>query len=169
MLRKEVANGVLTGSEDEAWSSSNFDAINRYRTLVLANDGGGDRGTTDIMSTHNVGISNTTSDASALGIALRFAGSGATVSSGLFFSFPLGMCDTLAEARVWFAENQPEYYYALAVPVITQITDETLVKQLEALWSAELYDDITMLTVSSVTDAPAKLLVEARTAKTEEE
>jgi hypothetical protein len=52
------------------------------------------------------------------------------------FSYP-DMADATAFAT-WLASNPTTVYYALATPTVTEITDQTLIDQLEALASAAL-------------------------------
>jgi hypothetical protein len=55
-------------------------------------------------------------------------------------------------------------YYALATPTDTQITNPTLIAQLDALADGNSYDTTTYITVSSVGDnLPGLLKVEAGT------
>ena len=51
--------------------------------------------------------------------------------------------DTLANLKTWLGNNTPTIYYVLATPTTTQITDATLISQLEALKGAESYKEQT--------------------------
>jgi hypothetical protein len=72
-----------------------------------------------------------------------------------------------AQARAWIDANTPTFYYALATATDTQITDSTLVGQLNALNSADTYDGTTVITVSSESLAgPLEVMVSTSVAKT---
>ena len=51
--------------------------------------------------------------------------------------------DTLANLKTWLGTNQPIVYYALATPTNTEITDTTLINQLEELYIAKSKEDQT--------------------------
>ena len=55
----------------------------------------------------------------------------------------------------WITTNKPSFYYQLATPTTTEITDETLLEQLEALNNAPLYSGIT--NILSIGNLPAYL------------
>lgn len=51
--------------------------------------------------------------------------------------------------QTWLASTLPKVYYPLATPTDTQITNEAIIAQLEALNEATTYDGTTVITVSS--------------------
>ena len=62
--------------------------------------------------------------------------------------------------KTWLTNNNVTFYYALATPTDTKITDNTLIGELEALYAAEGYNDKTIITVSATgTNLPAILAV----------
>ena len=55
---------------------------------------------------------------------------------------------TVADFKTWLGTNTPIVYYPLATSTETQITNSTLISQLNALWNATTYGDDTNLTVT---------------------
>ena len=55
---------------------------------------------------------------------------------------------TLAEFKTWIDSNQTILYYQLATPTDTEITDTTLIAQLNALENAMLYEGITNISIT---------------------
>ena len=50
---------------------------------------------------------------------------------------------TLEDFKTWLSTHNTEVYYVLETPVITEITDTTLINQLNALEQAYSYEDVT--------------------------
>ena len=48
--------------------------------------------------------------------------------------------DTLENFKTWLSTHNTEVYYPLATPTTTEITDSTLISQLEALNGAKSYN-----------------------------
>ena len=61
----------------------------------------------------------------------------------------LGVSPTLENFKSWITQNPVTIYYALATPTDTQITDATLISQLDALGAMRLYIGENNLSVSS--------------------
>jgi hypothetical protein len=79
---------------------------------------------------------------------------------------------TLAAFKTWLETNRPVVYSVLATPTDTQITDSTLIGQLNALNAGETYDGTTLITVSSenlVGSLEVKALLSAEKTYTEVE
>ena len=51
-------------------------------------------------------------------------------------------CTTVEQLKLWLASHNLEVYYALQTPTYTQITDPTLISQLEALRKAKWYKGV---------------------------
>ena len=69
---------------------------------------------------------------------------------------------TVTEFKTWLSTHNTTVYYALATPTNTQITDATLVAQLEALYNARTLSGITNISSASVLpNLPAILAVDA--------
>ena len=64
---------------------------------------------------------------------------------------------TVADFKTWLSTHNTTVYYALATPTDTEITDSTLISQLEALWEADGYDGATGLFVTATSGASAQL------------
>lgn len=65
------------------------------------------------------------------------------------------------QANAWLAANNPVFYYLLATPTDTQITDATLISELEGLLSATTYAGNTYITVSGDLASPLEVVAEA--------
>lgn len=82
-------------------------------------------------------------------------------SSAIFFRAS-SIMTSLDNWKTWLSNNNMLFYYALASPTNTKITDATLVGQLEALAGADTYDGKTFIKVTtSDPNLPALLKVEA--------
>ena len=68
---------------------------------------------------------------------------------------------TTSAYQTWLSTNTPTFYYALATPTDTKITDNTLISQLNTLLNATLYQPLTYM--SSSGNLPAIIKVEAYT------
>ena len=85
-----------------------------------------------------------------------------TNNNYLQFSLPISVATTQAEVRTYFDNHPTTVYYTLATPTDTQITDATLVTQLNALAGAKSYNNQTNLVVTATGEnLPAALCVEA--------
>lgn len=54
---------------------------------------------------------------------------------------------TVANFRTWLSANQPTFYYELATPTDTQITDTSLIQQLNNLKNATLFNGVNNISV----------------------
>ena len=61
---------------------------------------------------------------------------------------------TTAAVKSWFASNPTTIHYALGTPTDTQITDNTLIGQLEAVLGADTYDGQTVISGSASGESP---------------
>ena len=96
---------------------------------------------------------------------------GADINDGMFCQFhdtnqiywcAPSSCTTLPEFRTWLGNNNTLFYYVLATPTDTKITDSTLVGQLNALASASSYLDTTTFTTAATgTNLPVILDIDA--------
>lgn len=77
-----------------------------------------------------------------------------TSTTNIYIS--LANIDTVEELTTWFNSHATELYYPLATPTNTEITDTTLISQLNALSKAKTYDGSTTI-VQDGTDAQFKL------------
>lgn len=67
---------------------------------------------------------------------------------------PNSSITTAAGMKNWLASNITTYYYPLATPTETKITDATLISQLEALLGASTYNGQTLVSVSGDLKSP---------------
>ena len=58
------------------------------------------------------------------------------------------VASTVEELKAYLKENETYCYYVLATPTDTEITDTTLIAQLNALENAQLYEDITNISIT---------------------
>ena len=56
-----------------------------------------------------------------------------------YFCFPNNIATDVATFKTWLASNPTTVYYALATPTTTEITNEALIAQLDALGASSLY------------------------------
>lgn len=132
-LHKEIGKVVLDGSEN--WSKSSKTTVNRYNTsggviatILNANS-------VDIISNYFTCITPAQSDANSIGLSKLNA-------NNLMVNFDLSDTnfDTLAKFKTWLGNNNTIVYYVLATPTNTEITDNTLISQLDNLKNANSYD-----------------------------
>ena len=65
------------------------------------------------------------------------------IANGLYPGYSIQMVvdiSTLADFKVWLAENKPIVYYPLATPIEEEITYTPLIRQLDELYNSGLYD-----------------------------
>lgn len=95
----------------------------------------GENSSNNIVSTNSIGIGFNLSGAT--GIDCRI---------GVGLSSPINTADLL---KTWLTNNTLSVYYPLATPTDTEITDVTLLSQLNALGSGKSYLDITDFSVTA--------------------
>jgi hypothetical protein len=140
-LKKNIGGYTITGSEPVSIYNSNVaDLTDLFNSSPFVAQGGGvcNRASYNPVQP---GVSTT--------ITL---GEFALQKSGNTYNFFLKLPDssyTESTAQQWFASNQTKVYYPLATPTDTQITDATLIAQLNALNAGDTYDGTTIITVSS--------------------
>lgn len=64
--------------------------------------------------------------------------------------------------KTWLSNNNMSFYYKLATPTDTQITDATLVGQLEALWNAMSYNGQTNFVVTASDSGALSAILEVK-------
>ena len=77
--------------------------------------------------------------------------------SNFYITAPDSSVTTEAQFKTWLASNPTTVYYALATPTTTEITNEALIAQLEALLNAELYTGQNNISVTSATQPTGPL------------
>ena len=148
-IHKEFGKLVLTGSQDEEWTISNSGTVNFFYRYRYINDAVQNRDyyICDRFSYANVSSNNTDEGFMIINInQMRFR---------------WGTEMTTDNLRTWLASNNVSVYYALATATDTQITDATLIAQLEALASSTTYSPQTNYSVLTPTpNLPAILTVD---------
>lgn len=67
----------------------------------------------------------------------------------IYIQMPLDIIahDDLSGFKTWLSTHNTIVYYILETPTITEITDTTLISQLNNLYNAKSYDDTTVITI----------------------
>ena len=91
-----------------------------------------------------------------------FSNSDASGAAALRIMFPTSVASSVDAVKTWLSSNLPVFYYPIATPTDTKITDATLVGQLDALANADTYNEKTYISViANYPILPALLKVEA--------
>ena len=129
-LHKEIKKIVLDENEDIS-SNASFLSIGRFR-----------------LNSYTDGIIGSQSNAGA--ISNYFKGVYAVENGNIYLGNDgkLNLINTtytndLAGFKTWLGTNKPIAYYVLATPTYTEITDSTLISQLEAIKNMTSYDGTT--------------------------
>lgn len=80
----------------------------------------------------------------------------------ILFNVATSIATTSAEFKTWLSTHNTEVYYVLATPTYTEITDSTLISQLEAIAGAEGYTGQTNI---SQTNSDKPFIITATTLK----
>ena len=125
-LHKEIEKKVLNGSEN--WQLANSGISNYYYYYNLGHT---TIQSSSIASTHYpyAFISNSNTEQGILVLA----------DGNIRIRY--GTEDTVANFKTWLATNNVSVYYPLATVTNTEITDTTLISQLEAIYNAPLYEE----------------------------
>ncbi len=134
-LHKEIGKITLNGSESGGWNLRETNT----NTIRLTADGlvsPGILAYSQVYSKIFKGYSSNAdiSNIDIPSIAPRDTGSGFTVR------FPVSIATTVDGFKTWLSSNLPFVYYATSNVTNTEITDTTLISQLEAIYNAPLYE-----------------------------
>jgi competence protein ComEC len=149
---KHAAIGKVTLNGSESWTKSNSTANNLYIYFLprLALN------STLLADKLAVYTSNQLYNNNTVGICYNTAGSGdPTIRIGV----GLSGASTVSAFKSWLSENQVTLYYQLATAADEEITDDKLLRQLNALLKAKTYNGTTTISVTG--SLPATLSVEA--------
>lgn len=139
-LYKEIDKVVLNGTQTISKSASGTQYnVNRYYFSFTNKN---DTGRNLILSNRfNVLTSSTQYNSNTSGI---FGGS-ASETNRIYFQFDSSYTDidTIAKVNAWFENNNTSVYSVIETPTTTEITDNTLIGQLNALENARSYDPTT--------------------------
>lgn len=153
-VHKKCGKVVLTGSNNETWSSANSNALYRYENATSTPIQPETTEVGAVMS--NYYIANTYSDCYNsrvdYGVCLQ--------KTNPYICIRNKDIVGVSALRQWLSNNNTTVYYALATPTDTKITDSDLIDQLDALYTMQGYNEKTIITVSTVsTNQPAILAV----------
>ena len=127
-LKSKIEKTILNGSEDEDWTLSPVSNLNRY--IYPLED---PIFSTKCISNYFKGVSYGTNQDYCCYV-------GTTGKLALFYN-----SITTAEAfKTWLSNNPITVYYVLATPIITEITNETLINQLNAIETFEGINNISI-------------------------
>lgn len=138
-LNKQIGKVVLDGSENWSSGSSVVSGTSRfyYNNNKILNP-----------SYTNTPLSNMfksltwdeiyTQDTTRYGVAVW---DDASHQGRLIIRIDNTLASSVTNFKTWLGTNQPIVYYVLSTPTTTEITDTTLISQLEAIYSAPLYEE----------------------------
>lgn len=155
-VHKEVEKVVLDGSES-TWTRGSLSESVKFRFFVTISGIKTTRSESElglVLSNKLIEITNGLQYSGTEGIRVRANG-----AEQLAISTYATQTMTVEDFRTWLATNNITAYYVLATATDTQITDATLVAQLNALAGAQAYNGKTVYRTNSVT-MPAILSVE---------
>lgn len=129
-IHKEIGKALLNGSEEWTLHSQVHNNINGFRLDVgtVASDGYG------VKSDNFYAVPWLTYQRD--GVSGRNYGMITTLNSSgpyIYISQPNSSVRTLSDFTTWLGSHNTKLYYALATPTDTQITDATLISQLDAI------------------------------------
>lgn len=110
----------------------------------------------------NLSFCDTFSPQTTLISAAKDVGYFLNTAKVLFIRFDSSIANTAATFRTWLSQHNVTFYYVLGTARSTEITDSTLIAQLNALAGADTYDEKTYIKVTANDpNLPALLKVEA--------
>lgn len=134
-VHKATNKATLTGSNSEGWQLNSSGTYTKYQWSAALPDKY-NVVNTSICSNYFTQITVSQGDAkNVIGIAY-----------GVYPSYSLQIVSsisTLAEWKTWLSTHNTDVIYPLATPTETEITDATLISQLNALSKAKTYDGAT--------------------------
>lgn len=139
----EIGKIVFNGTE--TWSISEATTNNQYYTKV--ND---KKNTTDNMETGTLISDKFINIPGAIGYGSNtINGISTFATTEIRISLDISIVNRNVEAfKTWLSNNNTTVYYVLETPTDTEITDTTLIAQLNALAEAQLYEGITNITIT---------------------
>lgn len=148
-LHKEVGKVVLDGSESWQTNSGwNGEDTTIFILSSISSTSGG-------LSSHFVYSANTYVSTTAAGYF------GVVWGTARAFRVSNSIASNVSDFQTWLASNNVTVYYFLTTPTTTQITDATLISELNALAAATGYNDNTYITNTASSGLPAELEVTA--------
>ena len=136
-LHKEIGKVVLDGSEDENWSIDSTGTENYSYRCSVTGQTIPQIGLSNYFLRTNIANNNTNQ-----GFDIR------NYSSLFQIRIRYGTEDTLANYKTWLSTHNTTVYYVLATSTDTEITDSTLISQLDAILNAYCYQTTTNIMTS---------------------
>lgn len=137
-LHKETEKIVLNGTES-GWgvSATNTTGYNRFTNNLIASSvlsPSSNSETGKILSNLLIATSANSNYSRNNGIAINI--------NGAFYIYYVDISNyTVDQFKTWLSSNNITLYYALATSTETEITNTTLISQLEAIYNAPLYEE----------------------------
>lgn len=152
-IEKQVGKVVLDGTETWTTASTNISGRVRTRTTAIASlvkrpASGNVAG--DATSDHFVIATSGRNWEGDQSFCIETNGNMSFYADGT-------QTQSVSNWTTWLASNPTTVYYALATPTTTEITNEALIAQLEALLNAELYTGQNNISVTSTTQPTGTL------------
>ena len=153
-IHKEIGKVVLDGTE--TWALTNTQPNNTTYKSMAHNFTGKIPGNTNMLMTHftNMGTSSTNLIKNANSEFFWNNPSTNNVQGGVVTT-----SQTVADFKTWLSTHNTEVYYVLETPTDTEITDATLISQLNALGDATTYLGTTNI-ITSGSDMPPIIYVQ---------
>ena len=138
-LNKQIGKSILDGSENWIYSDT-YQGIKQFNLLnsdtIYSNDS-----SVNIISNYYLGIgfSNSWTKDNSITIANP-------QQSGKRIRIMTSISSTVEDFKTWLSTHNTIVYYALSTPTYEKITDSDLKAQLEQLYKAKSYNNITNIT-----------------------
>ena len=140
MLHKEIGKTIFNGSENWGYTSGAHPRFSLdFSSLAL---GGGTGSTPIVMSDYFVG-----SDVSTI-YAGKDLAIGAHASLHAFW-IRYDAITSASDFKTWLTSNPTTVYYALATATDTEITNETLIEQLNSIFETELKEGVINIMITT--------------------
>lgn len=124
-IEKQVGKVVLTGANSENWQYTNgvcfTDSISDYS-----------RSDNKPLSDNFTSTTNVSGAGSTVDGTIAFGASNLGTQNRFYVKYT-SLFSSVATIKTWLSTHPTTVYYALATPTVTEITDQTLIDQLEAL------------------------------------
>lgn len=136
-LHKEIEKIVLNGTES-GWgvSTTNTSGYNRFANSIISSSvlaPSSNSETAKLLSNILTATSVNSNYTRNNGIALN--------TTGVFYIYYADISNyTIEQFKTWLASNNVTLYYVLATLTNTEITNTTLISQLESIYNAPLYE-----------------------------
>ena len=127
-LHKEIGKAIFNGDESWSYSASNLVFYTDVLTLSRTNS--------NLFCNRFLKVNNSTTYANMNTGEIKYDGLG---SKRIIIKYT--DITSAADFKTWLASNNTKVYYPLETATDTEITDTTLISQLEAIYNAPLYEE----------------------------